>query len=96
MMNSSICTALFLNALIMLSLLILYFKDPDFFNSKMYYLILKLNFISGPGFENSEKNIKKNIVCYLPLFGIANTQFVDMLIRKIFQLFLMMKLYTIF
>ena len=53
MMNSSICTALFLNALIMLSLLILYFKDPDFFYSKMYLRIHKLKFIFRTRFGKS-------------------------------------------
>lgn len=59
MMNSSICTALFLNALIMLSLLILYFKDPDFFYSKMYLRIHKLKFIFRTRFGKSGKEYKE-------------------------------------
>ncbi len=59
MMNSSICTALFLNALIMLALLILYFKDPDFFYSKMYLRIHKLKFIFRTSFGKSGKEYKE-------------------------------------
>lgn len=59
MMNSSICTALFLNALIMLALLILYFKDPDFFYSKMYLRIHKLKFIFRTSFGKSGKEYKQ-------------------------------------
>ena len=59
MMNSSICTALFLNALIMLSLLILYFKDPDFFYSKMYLRIHKLKFIFRTHFGKSGREYKE-------------------------------------
>lgn len=59
MMNSSICTALFLNALIMLSLLILYFKDSDFFYSKMYLRIHKLKFIFRTRFGKSGREYKE-------------------------------------
>ena len=59
MMNSSICTALFLNALIMLSLLILYFKDPDFFYSKMYLRIHKIKFMFRTSFGTSGKEYKE-------------------------------------
>ena len=59
MMNSSICTALFLNALIMLSLLILYFKNPDFFYSKMYLRIHKLKFIFRTRFGKSGREYKE-------------------------------------
>lgn len=59
MMNSSICTALFLNALIMLSLLILYFKDPDFFYSKMYLRIHKIKFMFRTSFGKSGKEYKE-------------------------------------
>ena len=50
MMNSSICTALFLNALIMLSLLFLYFKDPNVFYTKMYLRIHKIKFMFRTSF----------------------------------------------
>ena len=59
MMNSSICTALFLNALIMLSLLILYFKDPDAFYTKMYLRIHKIKFMFRTRFGKSGKEYKK-------------------------------------
>ena len=59
MMNNSLCIALFLNALIMLALLILYFKDPDFFYSKMYLRIHKLKFIFRTRFGKSGREYKE-------------------------------------
>ena len=55
MINNSIYIALLLNALIMLSLLFLYFKDPDAFYTKMYLRIHKLKFIFRTRFGKSGK-----------------------------------------
>lgn len=59
MMNNSLCIALLLNALIMLALLILYFKDPDFFYSKMYLRIHKLKFMFRTSFGKSGREYKE-------------------------------------
>ena len=59
MMNNSIYIALLLNALFMLSLLCLYFKDPEIFCSKMYSRIHKIRFMFRTSFGKSGKEYKQ-------------------------------------